>query len=255
MIRPLTTARRWALGLCLGLAPMAAGALDLDAMTPAEREAFRAEVRAYLLENPEVLQEAIAVLEARQAEVQAEADRALVSSLSSELYDDGRSWVGGNPDGDIVLVEFMDYRCGFCRRALPEVESFVETDGDVRLVLKEFPILGEESVLASRFAIAVRNAHGAETYKEVHDALMAMRGAVSEGALRRLAQAHELDPAPLIEAMNGPEVTEELRANRALAQQLQISGTPSFVLGGELVRGFVTAAQMAEIAEAARSDG
>lgn len=232
-----------------------AAAFDIGAMTDAERQAFRAEIRDYLVANPEVLQEAIEVLETRQAEAQALADRALVASHADALYDDGRSWVGGNPDGDVTLVEFMDYRCGYCRRALPEVEGFVERDGGVRFVLKEFPILGEESVLASRFAIATRRVAGPEAYKRVHDALMGQRGAVNEAALRRLAVDLELDADPILAAMDAPEVTTELRDNRALAQALQISGTPTFVLGGELVRGFIGADQMAAIANAAREGG
>ncbi len=221
-------------------------ALDPGAMTDAERSAFRAEVRAYLLENPEVLMEAIAVLEQRDAAAQAEGDRALIDSLSADIFDDGRSWVGGNPDGDVTLVEFMDYRCSYCRRAHADVMQLLDSDGNIRFVVKEFPILGPESLLASRFAIAVRNVAGADAYGGVHDALMSLRGAVTEDSLTRLAEDAGLDPAAILAGMDAPDVMAELQANRALAERLQINGTPGFVLGDEILRGYLPLAQMQE---------
>jgi protein-disulfide isomerase len=110
-------------------------AADLENMTADERAAFREEVRAYLMENPEVLMEAIGVLEARQAEEQLAADEDLVGEHSAALFDDGTSWVGGNLEGDVVVVEFLDYRCGYCRRAHPEINDLVETDGGIRYVV------------------------------------------------------------------------------------------------------------------------
>jgi protein-disulfide isomerase len=220
-------------------AALPAAALDLGAMTDAEREAFRAEVRAYLLENPEVLTEAIAVLEQEEELRQIEADRALVAQNLALIQDDGHSWVGGNPDGDITVVEFMDYRCGYCRRASPEVEALVQGDGNIRFVLKEFPILGPQSEMASRFAIAVQQIHGDDAYKDVHDALIALEADIDEGSLGRLAEALALDPAPILDRMASPEVSAVIDANYALAEALGISGTPTFVMGDQMVRGYV----------------
>lgn len=240
------------LALLLAL-PAAAPAFDVAAMTEAEREAFRAEVRAYLLDNPEVLTEAIAVLEQREAMRQVEADRALISSNADALFDDGVSWVGGNPEGDVTVVEFMDYRCGYCRRANPEVEELVSSDGNIRFILKEYPILGQQSEMASRFAIATQQLHGPDAYKDVHDALIALEADVDESALTRLAEALALDPAPILERMGSEEVTAVLRANYALAETLGFSGTPTFVMGEELVRGYVDLPGMQRIIERARS--
>ncbi|WP_298836193.1 DsbA family protein [uncultured Roseobacter sp.] len=228
-------------------------ALDLSEMTAAEREAFGEQVRAYLMENPEVIMEAVRALEARQAEAQAEADVALVADNADALFDDGFSFVGGNPDGDITLVEFMDYRCGFCKRAFGEVEKLLASDGNIRFVVKEFPILGEQSVLASRYAIATHMISGDEAYKSLHDALMSFNGDITLATLRRISETYGIDSAAVEAKMDDEEVTERIRATRALAQQLQITGTPTFVLQDELLRGYLPYDQLQDIVEDKRS--
>ncbi len=227
-------------------------AFDPASMSDAEREAFRAEVRAYLMDNPEVIIEAVNKLEERKANAQANADQHLVDLYADEIFEDGYSWVGGNPEGDITLVEFMDYRCGYCRRAVPEVAKLLEQDGNIRLVIKEFPILGEESMISSRFAIATHMVAGDDAYKQVHDALLDFSGDMGEVALRRLADGLSLDADAILERMNSGEVSEVISKNRALAQQLQINGTPTFVLGKELLRGYLPADQMELIVEEQR---
>ena len=205
-------------------------AFDPAAMNDAERAAFRAEIRAYLIENPEVLVEAINELDARKAAAQLADDSAMVSQNSPAIFNDGRSWVGGNPDGDVALVEFVDYRCGYCKRAHAEVADLVQTDGNIRYVLKEFPILGDDSVLASRFAIAVRAVGGDELYWQMHKGLMNFRGDITQPALDRLAADLGLDPQVVRMAMDDPAVMAEIKANHDLAAILDISGTPTFVL-------------------------
>ena len=240
-----------AFGLSLLASPLAA--FDLDSMNSAERDAFGQAVRAYLLENPEVIMEAVAVLEQRQAAAEAARDDALVETYLAELQNDGYSWVGGNPDGDITVVEFMDYRCGYCRRAVPEIAKLLEKDGNIRLVVKEFPILGEASMVASRFAIATKNVAGDDAYKAVHDALLSFSGEPTEVALRRLADGLDLDGKAILAAMNAPEVTEAITRTRALAQQLSISGTPSFVVDTELLRGYLPADAMLDMVKEIRA--
>jgi len=222
-------------------------ALDLNAMNETERAAFGAEVRAYLLENPEVIIEAVNLLEQRQADAEVAQDEALVAANLDALQNDGFSWVGGNPDGDITLVEFMDYRCAYCRRAAPEVAQLLAEDGNIRLVIKEFPILGEASMLTSRFAVATRMVAGADAYKQVHDALVGFTGEPSEISLRRLSEGLGLDADAILAKMDAPEITHELSQTRALAQRLNISGTPTFVLQDELLRGYLPADQMSVI--------
>ncbi len=240
------------LGLSLITGP--AQALDLNAMSDAEKEQFGQQVREYLLENPEVIIEAINILEQRNALAEAQADQELVAANSDELFNDGYSWVGGNPDGDLTLVEFMDYRCGYCRRAVPEVAELLSEDGNIRLIIKEFPILGDASVMSSRFAIATKHVAGDDAYKQVHDALMEFGGEPTEVTLRRISDGLGLDSDAIIEAMNSDQVTDEIYQTRELARRMNISGTPSFVLGTEMLRGYLTADQMIEIANVVRAE-
>lgn len=232
-----------------------AGAGEMDRMTADERAAFRAEVRAYLLENPEVIMEAVAVLEARRAEAQAATDMALIGENAQALFNDGQSWVGGNPDGDITLVEFMDYRCSYCRRAFDEVVELVESDGNIRFVIKELPVLGEQSVAASRFAIATQRVAGDAAYKAIHAALMSYDGDMSEVGFSRLARSMGLDAQPILDQMNDPEVSALIDANFKLAQKMGISGTPSFVMGGQLLRGYMPLEQMRAAVDKERAGG
>jgi protein-disulfide isomerase len=229
-------------------------AIDLEAMTDAERDAFRAEVRAYLLDNPDVLAEAFTILDERAATAEAARDQSVIVDQSAALYDSAFDWNAGNPDGDLVMVEFMDYRCGFCRRASPDIDQLIQTDGNIRLIVKEFPILGEQSVLASRFAIASRIALGDDAYAAIHDALMEMRGDMTEASLSNLATELGLDSTAILGSIDDPQVDATIAANYALAQQLNITGTPSFVFGGEMMRGYVPFDGMVEIAAQLRAD-
>ncbi|ALG90612.1 DSBA oxidoreductase [Rhodovulum sp. NI22] len=246
MTRPILAAALAALTLA---AP--AHAADMSA---AEREAFRAEVRAYLLDNPEVLMEAIAVLEQRQAGQQASNDATLIKVNAEDIFRDGHSWVGGNPEGDITLVEFTDYRCGYCRKAHEEVATLIRSDGNIRFIVKEFPILGEESELSSRFAIATKLIAGDEAYKQTHDALITFRGKVTPANLEKLAGRLGLDAGAVLARMSSEEVDQVIQANRALASRLQISGTPTFVLKDQMLRGYVPLAGMREIVSDLRAN-
>ena len=235
------------------LAVGGAQAFDVTAMTDKERAAFRAEIRAYLLDNPEVIFEAVDVYEKRQQAAQAGDDIALINAHAKALFDDGYSWVGGNPEGAFALVEFIDYRCGYCRRAHPEVAQLIESDGDIRLIVKELPILGEDSVRASRFAIAVRMEAGAEAYKSAHDRLITMRAGASNRALRALADDLDLDTATIFATMDSDVVSAEIRANRVLAQNLKINGTPAFVFETQMLRGYAPLDQMQGIVARVRA--
>ena len=231
-----------------------AHATDIITMTDTERDVFRAEVRAYLMENPEVLLEAIAVLEDRQAAEAANNDVALLLENADAIYNDGFSYVGGNPDGDITIVEFSDYRCPYCKQAHPEVAELLASDGNIRLIYKEFPILGPDSLTTAQFALATLMVAGPEAYEKVSAALMDLRGEPSSDALTKLAEGFDLDAVALLEKMKSVEVTQAIQANRTLGQRLQISGTPTFILGDELVRGYVPLEAMRGLVAEARGE-
>lgn len=231
MLKPLAAA------LMLGATALPALAFDPTAMTEAERTAFGDAVRAYLMENPEVLVEAISVLEQRRLAEEAGNDQALVAANHDAIFSDGHSWVGGNPEGSLTLVEFVDYRCGVCRSVYEQVEGIVASDGDIRFVLKEFPILGAESDLSARFAVAVQQLAGDATYKRAHDELMVMRQRVTAESLGALADTLGLDKEAVFNRMNTEEVSAVLRANRQLAERMGVMGTPTFIIGDEMLRG------------------
>ena len=219
-------------------------AFDLNDMSATEKEAFGEAVREYLLSNPGVLMEAISVLEQREAEERAAAEVAMISHLSDEIFNDDHSYVGGNPDGDVVLVEFIDYRCGFCRQAHPEITQLLENDGNIRKIIKEFPILGEESVEASRFAISVLQVDGPEAYQDINNTLIAHRGTFTRATLERIARDKGLSARKIMRRMDSEEVTSVIRANHALAQRLEINGTPGFVFRDRMIRGYLPLQQM-----------
>jgi len=245
------------LALCLAaLVAFAAPVVHADGltdMTEAERAAFNAAVRDYLVQNPEVIVEAMTELQAREDRAAADRDRQMLAENHDRIFSSASDWAGGNLDGDVTLVEFMDYRCTYCHRAFQDVEDLVSSDGNIRFVLKEFPILGEQSVMASKFAIAIRQLYGDDAYKAAHDALFALRGEVNEESLTRLAKDLGHDAAAVLAQSAKPEVQAVIDANYALAGIMDINGTPTFVIDDTMVRGYVPLDGMRQIVQSARA--
>lgn len=212
-------------------------AFDPASMSDSEKAAFGEAVRDYLMANPEVLVESINVLEARRAADEVENDKLLVQTNKDEIFNDGHSWIGGNPDGDVTLVEFVDYRCGVCKRVNPDLEKLISADGNIRWILKEFPILTQESDMAARFAVAVQQEAGPDAYKKAHDALMESRGPVNLESLGKLAGDLGVDGTAVLKRMNTEEVSDVIRKNHKLAESMRIMGTPTFIIEGEMLRG------------------
>jgi protein-disulfide isomerase len=228
------------LALALGLLAAPAAAFDITAMSDAEREAFRAEIRAYLLDNPEVMLDVQTELDARQQAAQTEADKEMIAANADRLLNDADSYAGGNLDGTLTVVEFIDYKCGYCKKAHAEVAELVKSDGNIRYVVKEYPILGEQSLLASRFAVATLRVAGPEAYEKVKDGFYeSFRGDVTPETLASFATGLGLDAPAIMAAMEDPAVLDIIKANHALAQAMQISGTPTFVMGDTMLRGYV----------------
>jgi protein-disulfide isomerase len=242
--------------LAAGMAILAlatpAGAFDIATMSDDERATFRAEIRAYLMDNPEVLLEAIAVLEDRQAAEQQLSDGQLVIANADDIFNDGISWVGGNPDGDITVVEFSDYSCPYCKRVHPVIDDLVSSDGNIRLIYKEFPILGPNSEAASRFALATLLVAGPDAYRKVNNALMSLRGKPVPDAFPGIAEKLGLDADAILAKTDSDAVSDIIGNNQSLGQRLRISGTPTFIFGGQIVRGVAPIESMRAIVKAER---
>jgi protein-disulfide isomerase len=224
----------------------------LSDMSEADREAFRTEVRAYLLEHPEVLMEAIQILEARRNADAKARDAQLIAEYREQLMNDPNSWVGGNPDGDITLVEFSDYRCGYCKKAHPELVELLRLDQNIRLVVKEFPILGPESTAAGRMAAAALDIDP-EKYGVLNDALMTYGGQLTEAISYQIADHVGYDIVALKERAASAEIEARIGDNYALARAMGLEGTPSFVLGNQIIRGYLPLDRMLAAVEEARA--
>ncbi|MEP3246055.1 MAG: DsbA family protein [Sneathiella sp.] len=211
---------------------------------------FGEQVRAYLLENPAVIREAIEVLTAQEEATAAEKKKNALATRMDELENDGYSFVAGNPKGDITIVEFFDYRCGYCKRSFPDLMKTVEEDGNIRLVMKEFPILGEQSVLAAR---AVMASEKQGKYNEFHATMMQSRGSLSLDKIMNYASDVGLDVSKLAQDMKSDEITDNIRRTYDLARALDINGTPAFVIGGQLAPGAIPAEMMKRMVAEART--
>jgi protein-disulfide isomerase len=256
--RNLWTATTKTVAVVLAVFVLAAGSASnrafaqTEELSPAQRQAVEDAVGDYLRKHPEIVVEAINILRQREQVSEAAQTRNVIAARGPELFNDSSTPVGGNPDGDVTLVEFFDYRCGYCKRVFPTVKKLIEDDGNIRFVYKEFPILGPASVYAARAALASREQG---KYQEFHDALMTAKGALTEDKVLRIAESADLDRAALLEAMsrNEAEYDRVFAKNRELAQALKINGTPAFVAGDTVVRGAADYNSMKTVIAQARS--
>lgn len=216
-------------------------------LSEAEEAAIRALILETIRDNPQVIVDTLLAYQDQQAADEESRRRATLASLQDDLRSDPNAGSLGNPDGETVIVEFFDYNCPYCRRAAPEVSALIAEDPDLRVVMREWPILGPDSEAAARASLAAR-AQG--KYAAFHEALMAQSTA-NAATIRRAADAVGLDFDRLQADMRAPEVEAHIARSRELATQLGISGTPTFIIGDTLVPGFAEKAQLATlIAEA-----
>lgn len=223
------------------------GPFDAD-----ETRAIGRIVREYLLEHPEVIMEAVEVLRQRE---QAAAERTRQEALATHraaLEDPGPLQVFGNPDGDVTVIEFFDYRCPYCRQVTDMLLETVQDDGNVRLVMKEYPILGQASVFAARAAIASAMQG---KYRAFHTALMTDLKEIDRDGVLKLAEQMDLDTEQLQEDMQSATVDRELQRTFALAEALQIGGTPAFIVGDTLIPGALDRSRLEQLIAEARGDG
>lgn len=191
-------------------------------------------VRNYLTENPEILVEMTTELDKRQQEEEASQQEKAISDNADALFRSPHAFAAGNPDGDVTVVEFFDYNCGFCRRAMPDVVKLIDNDDNVRLVFKELPIFGEQSEEAAKGALA---AHIQGKYFEMHQKLFTEPGKANKDKVLRIANEIGLDVPQLEADMEGASVQQALDEAKDLAQKLGLQGTPFYLIGDRIIPG------------------
>jgi len=205
-----------------------------------QRQEIESIVKSYLLEHPEIIQDVMAELDKRQQAADAEKHRTAVIENKATLFSSPHQVVLGNPQGNVTMVEFFDYNCGFCKRALPDMLTLLKTDPNLKFVLKEFPVLGEGSVEAAHVAVAARmqDATG-KKYMEFHQKLLGSRGPADKARALAVAKEVGFDMARIEKDMSSDEVKKTIDEDMKLADALGVNGTPSYVVGDEVVIGAV----------------
>ncbi len=198
------------------------------------KDVFERRVRAYLLENPEVIAEAVQKLRGRQLAARLKEIQSVIRDRADEIFRDPAAPVAGNPKGDVTVVEFFDYNCPYCRRVAPVLEKAGTDDPNLGVVYKEFPILGDGSKFAAKVALA---AHRQGKYVAFHQAMMKMKGRATQSTALAVAKQIGLDIERLKADMKHPEIEKAIQRNLVLASALRINGTPAFVVGDQIIRG------------------
>ena len=234
----------------LALSALPAAAQDFSATQRSEIEKI---IKDYLIKHPEVLQEAMAELEKKQQLAESEKARTAVKNHSDAIFNSPRQVVLGNPQGDVTFVEFFDYNCGYCKRALTDMVELMGKDPKLKVVLKEFPVLGPGSVEAAQVAVAVRmQDKTGKKYLEFHQKLLGGRGQVDKAKALAAAKEVGLDMARLDKDLKSEEIGKTLEESMKLAEALGLNGTPSYVIGNDVVIGAVGQAALAQKIQAAR---
>tara|TARA_R110000868_G_scaffold183092_3_gene424272 strand:- start:7541 stop:8383 length:843 start_codon:yes stop_codon:yes gene_type:complete len=216
-----------------------------------QKSAIDAMIQDYIMKNPQVILDAVQQHQEREAAAEQARQQAQLHVMKEQIKQSKTSPVGGNPEGDVTIVEFFDYNCGYCKRVHGTVADVLEKDGKVRLVYKELPILGPQSLLAARAALGVFYS-APKKYTEFHDLLMTSRGGLEEQKIMDLAEMAGLKAAAVKKAMDDPRVDQEIQHNLALAQQLGINGTPAFIIGDTLVPGAIDAQTLSKLISESR---
>jgi protein-disulfide isomerase len=243
--------------LPLGLAAALAFALAVPAhaqgFSTEQRREIERIVKDYLVAHPEVLQEVVTELEKRQASADADKSKAAIGKHRDALFNSPRQVNLGNPQGDVTLVEFFDYNCGYCKRALGDMLELLKSDPKLKVVLKEFPVLGPGSVEAAQVATAVRmQDRSGKKYLEFHQKLLGGRGQIDRARALAAAKDAGLDMARIEKDLQSPEVKASLEESMQLAEALGINGTPSYVVGENVVAGAVGLGSLKQQIDAVR---
>lgn len=208
-----------------------------ESLSAAQKEEISKLVEKLLLEKPEIIVKGLDAYQANEQKKQEEQARAAIKDNKEALMGVGQP-SAGNAKGDVTIVEFFDYNCGYCKRALPDIQALLKEDKNIHFVFKDLPILGPTSVTAAQWALA---AHKQGRYFDYHAALMEFQGPKEEANLEKIATDLKLDVAKMKTDANSPEIKTTIEKEQALAEKLGINGTPAFIIGDELYPGFIGA--------------
>ena len=236
--------------VCL-IAVLMAAPVRAAEFTPAQRAEIVQILRDSLKQDPSILRDAVAALQTDEGDRQKAASRAAIAAAGSALNDPADP-VGGNPKGDVTIVEFFDTRCPYCRKLEPAMDELLARDHGVRLVYKDMPILGPASMLGSKALLAAQKQGG---YEKLRDAIMAAPPDTTKPMIQAAAQRLGLDWPRLEHDMDDPSIAARLQANIKLAQSLGVEGTPALVIGVELIPGAIELPEMLQAVTKARSGG
>ena len=228
------------LGLCgMGAAAFAQDATSAVTFSDAQKEAIRTLVRETLVQKPELVLEAIQSLEAKQKKEAALGDKQLIANNAKAIFDNPQDFSISPKGYDITIVEFSDYRCGYCRKAHSAVEELLKSDSKIRFVVKELPVLGPASVYAAKVSLAALAQDRGAKYQKFASSMINFPGDLNEGTVRKLVKEAGFDWDKIDKEIKKPEIEAMIKANYDLATVLGINGTPGFVVGDELVRGYM----------------
>jgi protein-disulfide isomerase len=239
---------RLASSLLLALS-LLAPAWAAEPLSPAQKEEVEKIMHDYFMAHPEFMVEVLHAAEAKLKAEKAEESKVQIAAKQDELFHDETAPIGGNPNGDVTIVEFFDYRCPYCKQVEPSLEALIKEDPKLRIVYKEFPVLGPASIYASRMALAARMQG---KYAAFHDAMMAAKGQIAQETILKVAKSVGLDMDKAKTDMRAPEIEEQLKRNYSLAQDLDIQGTPAFVVGDKLIPGATDIDNLKKLVAAAR---
>ena len=231
------TSTQAATGMTTQPAPVtlaASAAPTTSTLTPEMRREFEALIKDYLVKNPEVMMEVQTALEAKMEKINSEKMAVSLKENAKEIFQSATAPVAGNPKGDVTVVEFFDYNCGYCKKALPDLAAVMQADKNVRVVLKEFPILSKGSEETAKVALASKMQG---KYWEFHQAMLGVQGQANEASALKVAEKLGIDMARLKKDMASAEVKKEIDDTRALANKMGISGTPHFLVGDKVIAG------------------
>ena len=248
-----TSLRRFLLAGTIAAGLAGSGAVIAAEFSDEQRSEMGDIIKDYLLKNPEVLRDALQELQRREEVAEAQRAEKALTENAANIFRSEYDLVVGNPNGSVTMVEYFDYNCGYCKRALPDVLKLIDDDKDLRVVLKEFPILGPGSIFAARAALASRKQG---KYWEFHLAMLEQRGAINEAKVLKAAEKVGLDVEKLKADMEAPEVEKAISINMGIARELGINGTPAFIVGERIIPGAVGYRTLAgTVAEVRESGG